>query len=357
MAEAEPVWSDPAARLALLRSEAPSAAVVDLLERTVWGSGDTRYRILDVAAKLARLTGPNYLTLEKDGQLAAVCVINRRDTRLLDRTVDSAHFVMLATEPALAGQGLAGLLAEQVSQFLRERLRSPGAAYAYIEETTEYSLRISNRIGPAIEAAMPLTVFSRLWPRDDRRAGPLTAGETDGEAAEVTARLTALYRRHLFADFADSLNPDEYHVLRAQGAIVAGVQAEPLRWSVESLPGAIGWLLLRFLQRLPLPRRLLNPADLRFVRFGNILAEPGREADAVRLMEAVLARHRVRLGLVLIDARSLVGQHLRRAGPMGLIGRAVSGSTRVVADFKGLDDTEIAGLRQAPILMSPLDVF
>jgi len=353
MADAGLLWTDSAAGLTIRRSDTPTTAVLDLLERTVWGSRDTRYRIRDVAAKLARLTGPDFLTLEKSGTLAAVCVLNRRATRLLDRAADSAHFVMLATEPALAGQGFAGLLAGWAGDYLRRRLGQPGVAYAYIEATTEYSIRISNRIGPTLEAAMPLTVFSRLLPRDDDRVERLASGD----AAEVTARLDALYRGHLFADFDASLIPADYHVLRDPKGIAAGVQAEPLSWSVESLPGATGWLIARLLPRLPLLRRCLNPADLRFLRFGNILAEPGRETEALRLMEAVLARHRVKLGLILTDTRSPVGQRILAAGRMGLLNGAVNGSTRVVAGFKGLGAAEIARLSECPVLMSPLDVF
>lgn len=353
MAEPEPLWSDPGAGLAIRLTRHSTPEVLDLLERTVWGSGGTRYRIMGVAAKLGRLTGPLYLSLEKRGRLAAVCVLNRRRTRLLERSADSAHFVMLATEPAFGGQGLASLLAEQAGQFLRRELDAPGAAYAYIEATTDYSVRISNRIGPAVEASLPLTVFSRLRPRADRRAGPLDADDV----AQVVQRLSALYQGHLFADFEESLVPGDYHVLRDGAAIVAGVQAEPLTWSVQSLPGVTGGLIIGLLPRLPLLNRVLDPSALHFLRFGNLLAEPGREGALVRLMEAVLARHRVPLGLILLDARSPVYRRLRACGGMGLLARAVDGTTKAVADFKGLSDAEILRMAECPMLMSPLDVF
>jgi hypothetical protein len=312
-----------------------------------------RYRIRDVEAKLSRLGGPHYLTLERNGDLAAVCVLNRRMTRLLGAPVDTFHFAMIATEPAFSGQKFASLLAEHAGMLCRERLGTPGAAYAYIESTTDYSIRISDRLGSSLEAMLPLLVFSRFRPSDDYRVGLLK----DGEAKGVVQRLSALYEGHVLDDFDDSVIPGEFHVLREGGEIVAGVQAEVLNWSVESLPGVVGWLIVELFPRLPLLRRLLDPADLRFLRLGNLLVEPGHEAHLIQLMNAMLARHKVPLGLVMLDARSPVYRMIRAHGQLGLLSHAVGGAAKAVADFKGVSEADITRIRACPMLMSPLDVF
>jgi len=353
MTESGPVWSDDVSGLVIRVSRQPRPAALDLLGRTVWGSRDLRYRIHDIPARLGRMTRPYFLSLERHGTLAAVCVLNRRQSGLLGVSVDAFHFAMLATEPAFSGQGLAGLLAEQAGEFCRTRIRAPGAAYAYIESSTDYSIRISQRLGTSLEAVLPLTVFSRLRPADDPRAGPIEAHE----AEPVAKRLAKLYDGHLFTDFGDSVLPEEYHVLRRGGAIVAGAQAERLNWSVESLPGIAGWAVTRLLPRLPPLRRLLNPANLELLRFGNLLAEPGREDDLLRLLEAILARHKAPLGLILLDARSPVYRRIRAHGALGMLGRVVDGASKMVVDFAGVDEADLVRIRKSPVLMSPLDVF
>jgi GNAT superfamily N-acetyltransferase len=349
----ELLWSDAAEKLEIHLSRALSPEVLGLLERTVWGNRDLRYRIRGLKGKLGRMTGPHFLTLERGGGLLAVCVLNRRESRLLGAPIDTFHFAMIATDPAEAGQGHARLLAEQAAELCRQRLDARGAAFAYIESTTEFSIRISNHLGPSFEARLPLTLFSRLWPRNDPRAEPLD----EAEAAEVLGRLQALYTDHLFADFELSLNPAEYHVLREDGRIVAGAQVEMLNWSVESLPGAVGGLIVCLLPHLPLVRQILNPRDVRVLRFANLLVEQGCEAHLLRLMEAMLARNGVRLGLIMLDERSPPCQRIRAHGRLGLLGKAVDGAAAVVADFKGFSEEELARIRAQPMLMSPLDVF
>jgi len=351
--EGDPFWEDPSRGLTIRLARTVPPAAVALLERTVWGGRRMRYRIRDLGHKLARFTDPHALTLEAGGELAAVCVVNRRRARLGGRPLDTFHFAMIATDPAHWDKDFAGLLAREAARLCRETLGERGAAYAYIEEGTEYSLRISQSLGRSYESALPLTVFSRLAPRPDPAAGPLR----EADAAEVIDRLGRLYDGHLFPDFADSVIRSEYEVLNENGRIAAGAQAEPLRWSIESMPGIAGWAVLRLLPLLPLFRRWLDPADLHFLRFGNLLCEAGREGALIRLMESMLARHRVPLGLVMLDARSPVYRRLRSHGRLGLLQHAVSGKAKVVADFQGLTADEIAGLQTMPMLMSPLDVF
>lgn len=347
------IWSDAGQDLTICLSHGASPEVISLLERTTWGSRNLRYRIRGVAAKLARLNDPYVFRMEKRGQLAAVCILNRRTVQLLGVPYDSMHFVMIATDPALEGQGLAGLLSVHIRRYLERHLDAPAVAYAYIEATTDYSLRISNRVGHSLEAVMPLTVFSRLWPKDDETVRPIS----DGEVEEIAARLYRLYEGHGFADFDDSLKRDEYFVLRHQGRIVAGAQAEALHWSVVEMPGWRGAFLVKVLPWIPLLGRMLPLQDFRFLRFGNLLVEPGHEAHLVRLLETLLARHNTRVGLIMMDRRSPVLGRIRAFGRLGPLQRALEGATKAVADFKGVSEDDIARIAARPMLLSPRDVF
>lgn len=333
-------------------SAAPTPEMLDLLQRTIWGSRKLRYRILNIEEKLNRLVGPLFFSLRLDDRLATVCVLNRRNARLLGHVVDSFHFVMLASEPALSNRGLASRLVERAVEYCRTELGRPGVVYAYIESTTDYSLRISDYFDVECQATMPLTIFSRLWPSDDPRVTKLKAGE----AEYVVGKLCALFRDHIFSDFEDSLVAEEYHVLRENGKIVSGVQTEVLNWSVGSIPGPLGPMLLKLIPHLPL-RFSLDPADMRILRFSNLLVEPGNERFFVRLLEAALARHQVAVGLFLMDQRSRVFGRLKEYGRSGLLGHLFAGNAVALIGCQGLSEAEVVYLKSRPMLMSPLDVF
>ena len=260
---------------------------------------------------------------------------------------------MAATAPELRGRGLAGLTAARLRAWCEAELDRPGFAFAYVEAETALSLLISDDIGHALEAELPLSLFARLRPRRDARVEP--AAEAD--RAELLQRLDALHSDHEFADFEESLTPADCLVLRDGGRIAAAVQTELLRWSVVSLPGVAGGGLLRLMRALPAGLRPLDPADLRVVRFGAVLAEPGDEAALSTLMEDALARHEARLGLLMMDRRSPVLGRVLAQGRRGALACLLRGSARLRADFVGVSEEDLARLRSRPALVSPADVF
>ncbi len=347
------LWEDGAAGLRLtLACTAPPEAV-DLLAATVWGGGRVRYRLLDVEAKLARLRDPRFALLEKDGALASVFVLDRCRKRALGRTLDGVHFVMAATVPALRGQGLAALVAERLRGWCEATLPRPGFGFAYVEADTEISLRISENVGHALEADLPLVVFSRLLPR----ASPTVGTARSDEFEEVVDRLTALYADHELSDSETALRPAETLVVREGGRIRAAVAAEAMRWRVEELPGAAGRALMRAAPMLPRALRPLDLEDLHAVRFGAPLVEPGCEAALVTVMEAALARAQARIGLLMMDGRSPVLKRILAYGRLGALSRVLKGAAKLRMDFAGLSEDEITVLRSRPLLVSPADVF
>lgn len=350
---ASELWSDPARGLTARLHRAPTEAAVALLSRTVWGSRDTRYRILDIGDKLRLLRDPHVFELTAGGRLASVCVLDRCEKQAAGRTLDAFHFAMAATDEAVAGEGLATVLLDRVKAFCVATLRPPGVGFAYIEASTDISLGLSDNLGHALEAELPLTLFTRLFPRADDAVGPARAEER----AEMVARLDELYRGHAFTDFSRSVDPARMLVLREGGRIRAAVRVERLRWSVTALPGLSGALLLRLLPLIPWVNRRLNPRDLGFLRFGDVLCEPGEEAALERLLETALARERAALGLMMFDARSPVLARLRKGVAMGPLRHVISGSAKLRADFVGMEAAEIAEITALPVAVGAADVF
>ena len=88
--------------------------------------------------------------------------------------------------------------------------------------------------------------------------------------------------------------------------MVAGAQVRPMHWSLKNLRGFGGVMAMKVLPSLPLIRRGYSPEHLRFLQIGNIWFRPGHETALSGLLEALLARCGVHVGIVFLDGRSPV---------------------------------------------------
>lgn len=324
----EILWSDPETGRTVTCHSAPSEQTVAMLEDTIWGSRATRYRIIGVADKLARLRHPRYFVLSENGRELCVYVLDFSQKKLVGQACGAWHFVMVSTVPDRQNEGLAGLLIEHVRDYCVATVGHPGFGFAYVEASTVFSLKLSEQIGYAVDAEIPLTLFSRLFPRKDAAVSRLQPEDT----GFVLAQLEELYQDHELSDFADALRADEYLVWRDEKGISAGAQAEVLHWSVQSLPGAMGAFLLKALPYLPGLNRILDLRDLRIVRFGNILMPEGSEARLFKLLETALALCDAKVGLIMLDSRSPILQRFRDQGQLGLLSGALTGSAKLHID-------------------------
>jgi len=350
---AETLWTDPDSGRRILRSKAPSPETIAMLDATVWGSRSSRYRILGVEEKLRRLRDPSFFTLHEADQEISVIVLDFCRKSVLGRECGAYHFVMAATAPERRNEGLAATLLDAVKTHAIETVVRPGLGFALVEATTEFSLRLSDRIGHAIEATVPLTFFTRFGPRDD----PAVQQAAPEDAVQIVEELQSAYADHELADFPASVRTEEYFLLWDGGRIVAGAQAELLRWSVVEIPGIVGWLLLKVVPRIPFLRRLIDLNDLRIVRLSNLLVRAGEERAFTRLAEALLARRASRIGLIMLDVRSPVLDRIRSHMWMGLLSRATRGAVKIRIDVVGMDAEMIAALSSRPLLVSAADVI
>ncbi|MHA3980010.1 GNAT family N-acetyltransferase [Halovulum sp. GXIMD14794] len=346
-------WSDPETGLQITRNNRPSAQTIALLQGTVWGSRATRYKILGIERKLARLRNPTFFTLSENGRELCVFVLDFCHKRLMHQQVGAWHFVMAATLPERQNEGLGGRLIEHVRAYCVETVGAPGFGFAYVEASTEFSLRLSEKIGYSAHADIPLTLFSRLRPRSDPAV--CTLAEEDRET--VLGALDTLYSDHELSDFETTLRPDAYLAIREDGQILAGVQTEVLRWSVQSMPGLAGYVLLKVLPHMPGWNRFLDLADLRIVRFTNMLMPVGSETALLRVLATALARHSARVGLIMLDRRSPVLKRLLAQRKLGLLSGALSGSARLHIDVADMPERMLARLKDRPLLVSAGDVM
>lgn len=100
-------------------------------------------------------------------------------------------------------------------------------------------------------------------------------------------RLVAYYGHYTFRNLSRIGNHDNYYVLKENGEIVAGIQANPVRWVFQDMPGTKGWF---FMHIVPLIiRRLFNPASFRFITLEGLYLRHDRVNLLPVLLESLLA--------------------------------------------------------------------
>ena len=353
MTDSEVLWRDEDLGRIISRTSEPTEQTLSILDATVWGSRDTRYRVLGIGEKLARMRYPSFFVLAENGIEQCVFVLDHCIKHIGGQPCGAYHFVMAATLPDRRDQGFATRMIDVIRPYAEKTVGRPGFGFAYVEATTEISLKLSEHTGHAVEADVPLQLFSRLKPRLSSSVGTIREDEHQG----ILLGLKQLYADHELADFDLSFFPGETRVFRRNKEITASAQAEILNWQIVSMPGLSGRLLLDAMPSIPGWKRILDLQDLKVVRFGNIYFQEGRAADFFSLAETCLAENNTRVGLVMLDKKSPVLRALKQAGGFGLLSRAMAGSAKLRIDTVFMDDDLLTTLRTKPLLISPADVF
>ncbi|RYY19468.1 MAG: hypothetical protein EOO36_05710 [Cytophagaceae bacterium] len=147
-----------------------------------------------------------------------------------------------------------------------------------------------------------------------------------------------------------------YFVLRENGAIIAGAQANPVRWRIVAMPGLSGKVLLRGLPHVPVLRRLLNPAHYAFAALEALCALPGREPALLKLLESVLVHFGYTSALVLLDVNSPLHRYLKNSGQLGLLQALKQPTyTQVLVKLNGLGDKQVKQAPTQPLYASAFD--
>ena len=347
------IWRGDARGVVLHHSTQPSPGLERLLSHTIWGDADIKYRVLGIAGILASIADPHYITLENEQAVIGGMVCGRRDTTIRGRPCKALHIAMLAIDPAYGGRGFGPLLAKRSKPFLFDLVDGTGVVYLYVEGTHHASIELHRRLGYRDLCRLDAHIFSRLVPD----ASDALRTIDSGERASVVQSLEAAYPDHALVDFDQSVIPERYYVLDAPGQIRCGAQISEMRWSLEGLPGPAGYFTLNILPHIPGLYGQFRPSDFRFLRVSNILSPADRPEALDKLLEACLADHGVNAAMLFMDPRSPVQQRIIANLQLGLADRLIGGKAQVLADFTGLDDSEIAWFTTHPMIASPMDAI
>ena len=224
--------------------------------------------------------------------------------------------------------------------------------YAFVESMNERSKNLVNQAGYEYIRSFLTVAFSRFSPKTDSRV----SGIREEEKVKMESLLLAYYSDYSFFSSDYSFYGDRYYVLREGNEIVAGVSAIPSVYKVYDVPGIWGWVMMKFLPKIPYFRRLFQPGEFRYLVFDAIYCKEGHEHLLGKLFESTCALEGFHTGLTWQDDHSLLYDKLRTVVKMGALNRMLNAKPGLVySKFINLSEKEKECFYNAPAYISGFD--
>lgn len=224
--------------------------------------------------------------------------------------------------------------------------------YAFVESMNERSKNLVHLAGYEYIRSFLTVAFSRFSPKTDSRVTKLKPEERD----EMKSLLMEYYRGYSFFSTDNSFT-GTYYVLRESGRIIAGVNAVPGQYKIYDMPGVWGWVLMKFLPRMPYFRRLFHPGEFRYLVFDSIYCLPGKEELLASLFETACASLGYHTGLTWLDDRNDFYDKLRTDVKMGVLNRMLNAKPGLVyARFINFSEADKEPFYNAPAYVSGIDL-
>jgi len=330
-----------------------NAQIAKHLERIRWGTDGAIYRLCDYEKTLYHVPGARFLAIRKQGQLVALRLLVEKHIPWQGKPLQAFYHGLFSVAPEEQRKGYGRMLAQGTLDYIRTRSEPRSVTYAFIEAGNHRSLRISESLGYQAIGTFHALWFSRLHPKTSSRLSPLAKNDTP----ELINGLHRQYQDHALPDFSVSLQRNSCRILRDDGKIMAGLQAEPQHWVFESLGGTGGFLAVKVLPYVPVLGNLFNPRDFRFLKIGNLFFAPGRAEAASELLEATLAGSGRKVALLFIDKKSpIYREWLSKSGGLGILNALAEVEVHVMGRFQGFPKEEMMEFTRRPLSISPTDL-
>ena len=344
------IYRDGPVRVTVSRQAGPET--VRLLRQTVYGTSGPRYRHTGQEQKVHEITRPRYFEAWAGTQLAGTYCLSERTVRTAAGAVTGFYGRYLSVHPDHGGRGFGRVLTREAVAHVTRQTPQPHVCYAYVEEANGRSMRLFVADGFSDIATLEAIVFSRPYPKARPGVGRLPAARYPAMRQlleSACGAYTLLQFDHLF--YAGN-----YFVREAGGEIVAGVQANPVRWRIVSMPGLSGKFIMHVVPHLPVMGRLVNPDRYAFAALEALYVRPGHEAALLTLLEGVLAALGVTSALLMADVHDPVAQGLKRSGRLGIMNALKKNIfTKVMAKANGLPLEAVKAFPAQPVYTSAFD--
>lgn len=185
--------------------------------------------------------------------------------------------------------------------------------YSLVEKKNERSRNFAEVGGYEKSGDVVSFIFSRLKQR--KRAGVEQLKRE--EIPEMRSLLREFYSDHAFYLDDNLFLNDDYYVLRANGEVVAGLQANEEMWEIKTIGNAMFDRIIKFLTRIPFIGKRFRYEEMRFLGVEGIFFREGRGDAVYTLLEGVLALKDQYLALMIMDTRSRVYLNFKKHKGLG----------------------------------------
>lgn len=288
--------------------------ILNLLEKTIIGTNGARYRHLHTARKIGDLVKPNYFTIYRKGNAIANITICERDLFINGKLTDTFYIRYFAFDSNFQTKGRAkkkekpSYFQTAVSELLdtsnlnvNEPQYKPMIYWAIVDPENSRSLQMIERYGFETISKIKTTAFSRFRPGEK----PTVSRATKLDETEIWQQTQQFYKRYNSLSNTHLFKNDNYFILKENGKIIAGIQANEVEWKIEALPGTIGKLLVKTLPYVPYIRRIINPKKYQFLATEGLFWLPGYQNKVATLLEGVLYIQKCHSMLLWTDSKDL----------------------------------------------------
>jgi hypothetical protein len=349
-------------------SKSPGEEVLGILQNNVIGTPGVSmtYRHLNVEDKINAIPDPYFVNLKKKDTIIGTCCFCKRLTMNAGRAVTSFYIRYFSFADAYRQKpaakrsvGTTGVLKQEVmavlaGQGLEMSVGEKYYHYAYVDPRNIRSMRLCEAFGFEPVRNYATVIFNRLAPKNDMQLG-VTEVTSEDEPA-VRELLSDFYRDYTMFSFDNLFQGRRYYVIRdAENKIVAGVQANPDRWEVHTLPGLAGKVILNVFSRVPLLKKLFSK-DYQFLTLEGVYYAAGCEGQLEVLFESLLARYQLNNAILVVDRESGLYKALKslKLGLVEKLNKEVTGN--VICRFGNLTEEEKGLFKNHPAYISGIDV-
>ena len=273
----------------------PPESVIQLLEQTCIGTKGTLYQLLYTRQKIKRLHSPHFIYLERNEKAIGTVTLCERDVHLNGLQTPTVYIRYFAFDQLFQGSSNQSRGRSSFHSYFKalfdtsnfDPIQPQGNKqlyWAFIDQENARSFNMNVNFGFRTIGSFKTKVFSRVHPK---KKGVERITEEDQK--EVLSSLQTFYKDFNFYSPIHLFEDHNYFVIRHQGEIVCGIQANPVHWRIKSLPGLTGRLMVRYAQFIPRIRKLIHPNDHLFLATEGLFWKEGFEHFIEPLLEGTLA--------------------------------------------------------------------
>lgn len=272
---------------------------VALLQQTTYGTEGVRYRQTGQETKIHQLNNPYFFHLYWRHELIGLYCLDQRPVGFPDTSVSGYYGRYLAVRENVQGKGYGQLLKTTAIDYIGQNVSAPYLFYSYIEAKNTRSMAASLKENFMSVAQIKTFMFRRFSPKIDARfkVASLT------HPAQALMLVQNQYAGYGFQNFLNINYQNQYFTLEEDGHVLAGVQANPIFWTLVHIPGKLGPLIKYVAPFVPGLRRFINPSRQAFVALEGVYVQNGRTELLPILLESVLAHFNLHTAMWQIDEK------------------------------------------------------